>query len=159
MCKVKWPNGKNGQMCKYTCVQIYKRRRIVSPPGGFAEALPSLANSHSPISIQQLFLHLYSYFVQLLVWSLVTTLFSSILHCWSNISVSWYSNFLSLFSLWFTYSLLLTFLLINFQWLLLCCQTATHFTTFCTITLSFVRIVVDMCLWSPPCWFECVSNP
>ena len=39
-------------MCKYTCVQIYKQRRIVSPPGGFAEALPSLANSHSPISVQ-----------------------------------------------------------------------------------------------------------
>ena len=52
MCKVKWPDGKNGQMCKYTCVQIYKQRRIVSPPGGFAEALPSLANSHSPISVQ-----------------------------------------------------------------------------------------------------------
>ena len=55
-------------------MQIYKQRRIVSPPGGFAEALPSLANSHSPFPSSFVLL-LYSYFVQLLVWSLVTTLF------------------------------------------------------------------------------------
>ena len=144
MCKVKWPNGKNGQMCKYTCVQIYKRRRIVSSPGGFAEALPSLANSHSPISFQQLFLYLYSYFVQLLVWSLVTTLFPPFFTA-DQIILFLYILTSSLFSP-FGLHTFCCFLLINFSWLLLCCQTVTHFTTFCTITLSFVRIVVDMCL-------------
>ena len=152
MCKVKWRNGKNGQMCKYTCVQIYKRRRIVSPPGGFAEALPGLANSHSPISTQQLFLHLYSYFVQLLVWSLVTALFPSILHCWSNIYVSFYSNFLSVFSLWFTYILLFPFNQLFMAFAVLSnCHPLYHFmhfhALFCQNSSRHVFVITSLLIW------------